>query len=178
MYFNVSQLMKEPSGSSRVFELDEELFSADEGESQRVKGVVKLLKTDMGVWVSATLESTVPCTCSRCLRRHLQAVRMAVDEEFFAQSAPGSGIAIDRLDVPEENRVIDENHVLDFSETVRQYQALNAPMKPVCREGCKGICLDCGNDLNERPCQCLHLERDSRWGPLLDLVPSTDSVER
>ena len=82
------------------------------------------------------------------------------------------------MDVEAESFVIDQSHVLDLTETVKQYLALNLPMKPVCRNDCKGICMNCGADLNNLPCQCDPAEMDSRWGQLIDLVSAGQPAER
>lgn len=43
---------------------------------------------------------------------------------------------------------------LDVSADVREDLLLEIPGFPVCREGCKGLCARCGQDLNEGPCDC------------------------
>ena len=175
MYFNVSRLMREHSGSSRTFEVDECLPPIDElddRESQRVVGAVKLLRTDKGVWVSAVLDSEVPCTCSRCLNEYSQHIRISIEEEVFPSVDPINGVKKTGLVYPEESFSIDQDNVLDLTEAVRQYSALSLPMKPVCSVDCKGICLDCGASLNESPCRCGSTPRNNRWGLLLDLVSS------
>ena len=175
MHFNVSQLMKEPSGSDRSFGVDEELSPNENLERQRVRGTVELLRTDGGVWVSAELDTEAASTCSRCLEKYSQSIHVIVEEEFFS---PAGSPTVSGLDVGEESFRIDHNHILDLGEPVRQYVALSAPMKLLCRRDCKGICLSCGANLNETSCQCDDAKRDSRWGPLLELVPSNGSTER
>jgi len=46
---------------------------------------------------------------------------------------------------------------------------LSVPMKPLCREECKGICSSCGTDLNAGPCECKKQEVDPRLAPLQKL---------
>jgi uncharacterized protein len=174
MYFNVSQLMQERSGSSRSYEVDEELERGEDGEAPEVSGSVALLRTDQGIWASAALDSEVPCVCSRCLEDYRQSVHIGIEEEFFSLTDSAAGrAAYGQV----ESYRIDQDHILDLAEAVRQYLALGLPMKPVCRDGCKGICVACGTNLNQSVCQCENVERDSRWGALLDLVPSIASKE-
>jgi len=167
VYFNVSRLMMEPSGTSRAVEVDEELVSTQGGEAHRVIGNVKLLRTDLGVWVSAVMESEALCTCSRCLTEHLQPVHMTIEEEFLPVAGPDSGARARGLDGPAESSTINHDHILDLSETVRQYYDLSVPINPVCRNSCKGMCMTCGADLNRSICRCDSSARDGRWGPLL-----------
>ena len=44
---------------------------------------------------------------------------------------------------------------------------LGIPMKPLCRDDCKGLCGNCGSDLNEGPCRCAP-KVDPRWSRLAD----------
>ena len=169
MHFNVSQLLRETSGSSRVFEVDEELASP-RGDRQRIIGAVKLLRTDHGVWVSAAMDTQSAATCGRCLAPYRQPIHISVDEEFFnlddAAALPAGQIGLD------ESYGIDQDHVLDLAEAVQQYWTASEPMSLVCRSECKGLCSTCGADLNRVSCRCERTLRDSRWGALLDLVPS------
>ena len=64
---------------------------------------------------------------------------------------------------------IDEQHVLDLSDTLRQYRLATIPMAPVCREDCKGICPECGTDLNETACSCERYQ-GQRWTVLRELL--------
>ena len=172
MIFNVSQLIKEPSGSRRTFQVNQAQILVDEAHTSRVLGTVRLLRTDQGIWVSARLDSEVQCTCSRCLKEHVQPIRMTIEEEFLPRvsSTTGAVLPDDRA----ENFYIDELQVLDISEAVQQYSELSIPMKPVCHEGCAGICLACGLNLNDGTCECDKEPRDQRWGELLELVQADD----
>ena len=50
----------------------------------------------------------------------------------------------------EEDRAlwIDEHHILDLIEVVRQDVLLAAPISVMCRTDCRGLCPDCGQDLD------------------------------
>ena len=172
MIFNVSQLMKEPSGSCRAFQVDKGHILIGDLHISRVLGNVSLLRTDQGIWVSARLDSEVRCTCGRCLKEHLQPIRMTIEEEFLRQVNSTTGAS--RSDDRTESFYIDELQVLDISEAVRQYSELNIPMNPVCHEGCAGICPSCGLNLNDGTCECDKTPRDQRWGELLELVQADD----
>ena len=167
MLFNVSKLLDEPAGTARSFEVDEALALTDDSRVNRVHGTVKMLRTPQGAWVSAALESVVQCTCSRCLTECQQPVHMAIEEEFLPLADVETGATVDDGD---DHFCIDKGHVLDLREAARQYAALSVPIKPVCRDDCAGICVDCGVNLNETTCKCDRTPRDRRWGPLLELV--------
>ena len=175
MYFNVSQLLKERSGSARTYDIDESLAIADDAQLRRVVGTVNMLKTDMGIWVSARLITDVPCTCSRCVEKFDQPITLAIEEEFFPHVDSNRETNVRREGEEADSPFIDQNHTLDLRGTAREYSALNIPMKPVCRADCAGICLTCGANLNEAECGCEEGPRDSRWGPLLRTAPTGDN---
>ena len=167
MNFNVVTLMQEPSGAQRFYEVDELLPVDDKPTAPRVRGTVRLRRTNRGIWVSAGLDSEVPCDCVRCLALYTQPVHMEIEEEYLTHyelrdEAESAG------DLCAESLAIDEDHVLDMTEAIEQHIALNLPMKPVCRPDCRGICSTCGTNLNNTPCGCDKRPIDSRWAPLAD----------
>ena len=177
MYFNLSQLLRVPGGSTRVYEINEQVAVEDGPERLWVRGTVKLLRTVMGVWVSAVLGTEVLCICSRCLEQYTQAIEMIIEEEALPQPASETSTNVVGADGLEEGPTINERHLLDLSETVNQYTALCIPIKPVCRNNCKGLCPTCGANLNGSPCRCDVVVIDTRWTPLLDLTSSNENTE-
>ena len=171
MHINVSQLLKEPSGSTRSFTLDDRVSLMELPETARVSGTVEMLRTDRGIWASAALESAVPATCSMCTAEFEQSVDVLIGEEFFPRTDILDGARVDPAD-DDTSTTIDSQHVLDLTEVVMQYAAISLPMKLVCREDCAGICVDCGTALNESRCKCEPEPRDDRSGPLLEIAAS------
>ena len=55
---------------------------------------------------------------------------------------------------------------LDLEPIVHDACILELPLAPLCREGCLGLCPDCGADRNLEPCSCGPRE-DPRWAPLV-----------
>ncbi|MBI4436795.1 MAG: DUF177 domain-containing protein [Candidatus Omnitrophica bacterium] len=49
---------------------------------------------------------------------------------------------------------IEKAKVIDLTDDIRQEILLEYPMKPLCQEGCKGVCGACGQNLNEATCSC------------------------
>jgi len=168
MLINVSQLLKEPIGSSRSYKIDE-VISAGEGESRPVRGKVDMVRTDRGILVAGELRTEVELTCSRCLGRYTTPLTMQFEEEYVPTVDVFSGAP---LPSPEEPTpfTIDEHHIIDLDEAVRQYTLLTIPMKPLCREDCAGICAECGKNLNEGPCGCPQRAMDPRWAALNKLI--------
>ena len=170
MLFNVSQLLKEPSGAARRYDVDEAASPGDGSPRIAVRGSVAMMRTDAGVWVSARLMSRLRCVCSRCAADMEAPIAMNIEEEYLPSVDVRTGARLRDPDPMDENFCIDHAHILDMSEAVRQYFDLNAPLKPICTDDCKGICLACGADRNEGDCGCDDFVPDPRWGALLDVA--------
>jgi len=127
-----------------------------------------LLRTQRSILVKCRLRAEVELGCSRCLSRFRQPLKIKFEEEYFPTVDIESGVP---LPPPEEasNFTIDEHHVLDTTEAVRQYALLAVPMKPLCRPDCAGLCPRCGQNLNHGPCGCPAADIDPRWSALTKL---------
>jgi uncharacterized protein len=190
MIFNVAQLLKEPIGSTRNGEVVAGLFgllpelesipldgsaeptgptpTEDVTASEPIlKGPVRLMRTQSGVLVQGKLSGKVALRCSRCLDPVV--VPLAVDiEEIFT---PTINVLTGRpVQSEEQDRAlwIDERHILDLGEVIRQDVLLALPMHVLCRDGCRGLCPICGQNLNQGSCSCTP-EPDPRWAALLNL---------
>ena len=163
---NVAQQLKEPIGTVREYELDGAVEI--KGKESRVTGEVCLTRTDRGILVKARLDSEVEVTCSRCLREFNRSFELGFEEEYLQTVDLISGT---RLPLPGESGcfTIDQRHVMDLTEAVRQYALLSIPMKTLCQEDCAGLCPGCGHNLNLGPCQCPAEGVDPRWSILLEL---------
>jgi uncharacterized protein len=177
MEINVSQLLKAPIGSTREFSLDNSVPILGEELKSLVTGRVKLTKTHRGVLVQGTVETTMPLECSRCLKTFNNKLLVNVEEEYFPSLDINSGTPLELPDEP-GSFTIDEHHILDLSEAIRQNALLALPMKPLCREDCAGLCPVCGKDRNKHKCNCNHDSIDPRWAKLGSLVVVSKKVEK
>jgi len=171
MRINVSQQLKSPIGSTRNYEVSEVVDIA--GGGSMVQGEVRLTRTDRGILVKGTLHTEVEVTCSRCLSLFSCPLAVNIEDEYFPTTDVFSGAS---LPLPDEPGcfTIDEHHVLDLAEAIRQYALLAIPMKTLCRQDCAGLCPSCGHNLNEGACNCLPQETEPRWSELSKLASSSD----
>ncbi|MCI0532052.1 MAG: DUF177 domain-containing protein, partial [candidate division Zixibacteria bacterium] len=58
----------------------------------------------------------------------------------------------------------------DLNPRVREAMILILPIKPLCKEDCKGLCQLCGTNLNEKTCKCVKETADPRWSRLKELL--------
>jgi uncharacterized protein len=125
-----------------------------DGSTIPVRGRVGLTRTDRAILVKGVFDAEVELTCSRCLSLFNCPITLKIEEEYFPTADVISGASLPPSDEP-DRFTIDERHVLDLTEALRQCSLLAIPMKPLCREDCAGLCPDCGHNLNQGPCSCL-----------------------
>ena len=153
MRYNVAQLLKEPIGSFRDYYVDEE-FLFEEGVKERVKGQLRLIRFNGGIWVRGDLEAEVDVTCSRCLKSFRQPIKSSVSEEFQPSASTRGDALLPALEIEEGVLTLNEHHILDLRDTLWQSLIVDEPMKPLCRADCNGLCSICGSDKNLNPCRC------------------------
>ena len=177
MRINVSQLLKEPVGSVRNYEVSEAVDIAGNGAASMVQGEVSLMRIDQGILVKGTLRTEVALTCGRCLSPFSYPLVLNIEEEYFPTTDVVSGTPLPLPDAP-GSFTIDEHHILDLAEAIRQYALLAIPMKPLCQADCAGLCPDCGHNLNQGACNCLRQETDPHWSALSKLAATGNTLER
>ncbi len=173
--FNVAQLLKQPTGAMRSYEIDEDIAElTDEVEFKSpLQGEVRFTRTTDGVLVTGHLATTASVTCRRCSVVFVTPVDLDLEEEFRAAYDVYTGVKLPAREDDEEATMINEKHVLDLSEVMRQDLLLALPPFPLCREDCAGLCPHCGKDLNEGPCDCVKEDFDPRWAALRELLDRT-----
>ena len=175
MRYNVAQLLKGPTGAQRRYAVDEEIGNLDQDLEPvcPLVGSVTLMRTSQGILVTGRLRTRLRVACRRCLDLAEVKVQLDLQEEFH----PVVRIAEAPLDdVPDEEYdealLIDEHHILDLSEVVRQGLWLAAPMEALCRPDCAGLCPRCGGNRNLGECHCDEAAIDPRWAALQMLLPN------
>ncbi len=115
--FNVAQLLKEPIGGRRSYEVEIPVDFEEEElrQSDSVTGTVDLLRTNSGVLVEATLDGAVTVECSRCLTDVRCPVSLDIVEEFHptVDVVRGTFVAVEEEDAA---LLINEHHILDIAE--------------------------------------------------------------
>ncbi len=101
--------------------------------------------------VMGTVEGEAATACCRCLEP-VSIPFMGEIEGYFLID-PESGAAPDDMDEDEFDVLSDDNKI-DLEPLIVAALLLEAPMIPLCDDDCKGICLNCGVNLNEAECAC------------------------
>lgn len=169
MRYNVAQLLKEPIGSVRSYQLDENI-TGPQRCAESVSGPVQLVRVHDGILVRATVEVRSNLICSRCLGEFPRASQLKIEEEFFPTVDPQLGRKIPYPEDAEDAALIDSNHILDLTGITNEYVITNLPMKPLCKFDCKGLCQECGANRNLETCDCANEAMDPRWRALAGLA--------
>ena len=142
--------------------------------------VAHLDKVDAGFLLDASMSPRLATGCRRCLKpvqvtvptrfnlslipRAEVARRLGEEDDRGPEAAPRG--SFDPSEVDEETF---EGRAIDLEPILREQLLLALPMDALCREGCKGLCPACGQDLNERTCGCAVERPDPRWEKLRTL---------
>ena len=171
MLYNISRLLMEPIGSTRRFELNEPVSGELDGLAPGLAtGSVRLLRTHEGLVVFADVEVEMGAFCDRCLNNFTRVSPLTLEEECYTTFDPATGQRMYPPDVSEGVIHIDTRQTLDLSDVFRQYLLTCEPLKALCSPDCRGLCPECGADLNLEMCECEALPVDPRWGALMDLL--------
>jgi uncharacterized protein len=170
LQFNVAQLLKEATGATRSYEVNSE--AAEKKLDDEIKivsplvGQVRFLRTGSDILVTGRLDTTVQKSCGRCLTVFTTPVSIELEEEFYPTIDVSTGAVLPQDSEADEATRIDERHILDLWEVVRQEVLLTSDDIRYCRPGCKGLCPYCGQDRNVAPCDCEENLIDPRWAGL------------
>ncbi len=149
---NIAGLLGEPPGSHRDLRVDGvTLELGDElRQAAPVAVAVRLARTNRGVLVTGRVRTALADTCGRCLAAIVVPIDEPIEEEVLPSIELQSGLPVDTAAEPEARRLSD-HHELDLEPPTREAVQLAAPIAPVCRPDCAGLCAVCGRDLNAEP---------------------------
>ncbi len=132
-----------------------------------VKSNLHVDKIGDEVLFKGNLSTSIELRCSRCLKAFKKDMDIDIDVVYHSVS-----------ELKEETYEIKEDELdtgfyrgdeLDLDELLLEQLILNIPMKPLCKESCRGICPGCGKDLNIEGCDCEKTALDPRFEKLKKL---------
>jgi uncharacterized protein len=160
----------------KVSEIPEEGLDLDFDRRVEVLGIqararLTLKRTGVDVIITGQVDSHIPLECGRCLDEFKMGLTVPVELAYSKEGA----LEGDEADLPDEEllRVFMDDEI-DLGHLVDEQVMLNVPMKPLCSEGCKGLCPRCGTDLNKGECQCPKDKGDPRLQGLRQLLDKGD----
>ncbi len=124
--------------------------------------------------LAGRVRATLELPCSRCL----EPLRWLVDEPFELTYAPRPATPAGRERAIEDadfSAAFYDNQEIDLEQLIRERFEMSLPMKPLCREDCKGLCPVCGTNWNRGACDCRTDRDDPRLAPLKALQARHDN---
>ncbi|MFL6216353.1 MAG: YceD family protein [Blastocatellia bacterium] len=114
-----------------------------------------------------SLNATVGFECGRCLTP----LSANVEQSFELLYLPPLG-AGDEHELHDDDLAIAfyQGDAIDLDDLVREQVELALPMTRLCSEACRGLCAECGANLNQGDCACATEATDPRWAALKDLT--------
>ncbi len=138
----------------------------------RLVGWLDRLDAD-GFRLRGRLEAALELCCVRCLEPWSLGVSESLDLTYLPQSAnvPPEDGEERALEDEDMNVGFYQDDELDLRLVIWEQLNLAIPMKPLCREDCRGLCPHCGANRNVEPCECAP-EIDPRLAGLKALLES------
>jgi uncharacterized protein len=141
--FNVGFLINQPVGSSREFYFEySKIHLQPDLDLNQLSGEARVSRTPQGMLVQAQFFGRACAECVRCLNAYEQELITEFSELFAFKP---SGMTDAALLYPEDGN-------LDLEPLVREYLLLEFPIRSLCRPDCRGLCVECGADLNTGDC--------------------------
>jgi uncharacterized protein len=177
MFIEIHQLERHPVDFDENFQPDAIDLGPDLRQNSllRTSGRAQLVEEHHGkrklikdIRVNGELSTRVEIPCARCL----EPVQQEVKREFDLLYRPlGADAGKEETPVAGTEAEISyyEGEGLLLEDVMREQVLLAVPVKVICRQDCKGLCPQCGANLNVAKCSCAEPLEDPRWSALKDL---------
>jgi uncharacterized protein len=154
-------------------ESDVPVVTGENTEPDIAHALLRFFRIGKSVQVDGSIQISASMRCSRCVGDFSCPLDIAFKEEYipFEELDPE---ADHELTGSELNIGFYRNDEIDTGELVKEQVLLAVPMKPLCSMECRGICPECGTNLNERACNCRTEKIDPRLAPLKRLMESNN----
>ncbi len=115
--------------------------------TEPIRGKGKIYFTRDGMFLNLKAEARIESSCSRCLKSFEETLELKMNYEIVSSEEA------EEMDEEEDILVVDHD-VMDLEAILIEELIMKAPMKPLCKEDCKGICNTCGQNLEQDSCNC------------------------
>jgi len=156
---NVGFIINSPIGYNRDFEFSFSEYNHDDLHLADMEGNINIGRTPQGLIVQGNFQGKLTVECVRCLEDYQQHIQWDFTELF----------AFKEENITESGLLVPDDAQVELQELVREYAILEFPIKPVCSENCKGLCTECGQNLNLKDCGH-RVEIDSPFSVLKNLL--------
>lgn len=141
---NVGFLINQPIGTSRDIHFDySQLKIAPDFNVSNITGLLRATRTPQGILAQCSFDVEVQSECVRCLAEFVQPLSTKFNELY----------AFKFKAVTDSNLFLPEDGNINLAPLLREYLLIEIPINALCRPDCKGLCLVCGEDLNNATCE-------------------------
>jgi len=160
MLIDIDKITKDGLKVSRDFDFQSlELVEENAVFLKPVHADLTLTRVDEEVWIKGRVTTRLSFVCSRCLTPF----EFPVDSKFDLVYLPEEMHEIkDELDEEDIDQLFYQNRQIDVRMVILEQLNLTFPSKPLCSEGCEGICAVCGKIRRDGNCGCQVKETDER----------------
>ncbi len=175
MLVNVSDVLT-LEGKEEKLQLDLEMETyANQHGTYRITGktpiTLALFHTGNGkAHMEGSITLTMLLSCDRCLKEVNYEFGLSFAQELLSPEAYAAA------GQQEEGREFMEGYSLAIEDLVKSEISIHWPMKVLCNADCKGICGQCGKDLNEGECGCDAFIPDPRMAVIQDIFHAGKEV--
>jgi uncharacterized protein len=122
--------------------------------------------------VQGTFRTSVRLPCSRCLKDF--DTPLASDFELtYTKEIPGLMDVFEdeeiELRVEEIGMIYFKGEEINLQQGIQEQVVMTFPLQPLCDENCKGLCPNCGSDLNQGDCGCKREPSTNKFAALKNL---------
>ena len=165
MSIDIVDLIKKKVSRKKVHLVyDEENFYDDGEKIEFLKPITlegELYVTGDIINLEGTVLAELSLPCSRCLVNFSHSVDIQIHEKFSVNS--------DDKDDEDDEIIFIDGDTIDITNIIKNNIIMSLPIKKLCKEDCKGLCQNCGLNLNVSSCNCGSNDVDPRLAKLKDL---------
>lgn len=121
------------------------------------------------VEVEGVMQTAARVTCGRCLAPFTCPLEIEFALTYTGDRPRDPEPAdpkAEELDAGEAGLIYFRGEEIDLTEGIQEQVILAFPLRPLCRESCKGLCAHCGADLNNERCRCAPPSTESPFAAL------------
>lgn len=107
--------------------------------------------------------------CARCLEDVTYGLEGDIEGYFLIGGEEEAGDAREWIWKATSSTSLPDNRKIDLVPLIVAALLLEVPLVPLCDDDCKGLCPQCGANLNEGPCGCSRDEADVEASPFAAL---------
>ena len=157
---NVGFIVHEEVGYSHEIPFEFDKAKLDDLEVSNLRGSVQIGRTPQGLILQGQFAADTTLECVRCLKTFDHRMDWEITELY----------AFSKDSVSESGLILPDDMHIDLAPMLREYALLEVPISPIHDPECKGLCIECGQDLNVEDCGHDQHSDDSPFSVLKKLL--------